>query len=73
MRTPAEYDASARAAIRSGKRFTYVDPDTGRPRVGYFAVMSSKFTALSAGEREILTHFVATRRYVRDLPSSTYQ
>ena len=58
MRSVADYDASARATIRVGKRFTYRDPDTGEPRVGYFAMGSGKLTILQQDEAVILSHFI---------------
>jgi hypothetical protein len=41
-----EYDASARATIRDGTRFTYNQPGSGQPRVGYFDSATGLFTAL---------------------------
>ena len=74
MRSVADYDASARATIRVGKRFTYRDPDTGEPRVGYCAMGSGKLTILQQDEAVILSHFIpgGGRQYVRSLPESTY-
>ena len=74
-RTVVEYDRSARRTIRLGKRFTYVDPDYGVQRVGYFTPSNGRFTALNSRETRILTHFVpdSAEQYVRDLPESTYQ
>jgi hypothetical protein len=72
----ARYDKSARTTIRLGNRFTYLDPDYGTPRVGYFTLGTGRFTALNASQTRILTHFAPKNgeRYVRDeLPQSTYK
>ena len=75
MRDVSQYDRSARTTIRLGKCFTYLDPDYGVPRVGYFTLGNGRFTALNASQTRILTHFIPKHgeRYVRDeLPQSTY-
>lgn len=71
----SNYDTSARATIRVGKRFTYLDPDWGQPRVGYYAVSSNKLTVLDDTESQIKSHFIPRRgeHYVRGLPQSSYQ
>ncbi len=71
----ASYDASARQTIRLGKRFTYVDPATGVPRVGYYDIGRGLFTGLTDDERYITTHFRPAdgESYLRALPSSTYR
>jgi hypothetical protein len=71
----SEYDASARATIRDGQRFTYTDPGRGRPHVGYYDSETGLFTALSGDGRLILTHFRPEdgEQYIRDLPHSTYR
>jgi pyocin large subunit-like protein len=73
-RTIQEYDASARATIRDGTRFTYEDPKTGRPRIGYYDPETGLLTALRGDGSEILTHFAPDdgEDYVRGLPHSTY-
>lgn len=68
----SEYDASARTTIRGGRRFTYEDPGSGEARVGCFDGRSGLFTALTADETVILTHFLADGDYVRNLTASTY-
>jgi hypothetical protein len=73
QRTEDEYEASARATIRVGQRFTYEDSGTGRPRVGYYHVRTERFTALNERETRLLTHFRCPERYVRLLPSSGYR
>lgn len=74
IHTVAEYDASARETIRLGISFTYTDLDSGRAKIGYYAVGTNRFTALNRSETRILTHFVPARgeSYVRGLPDSTY-
>ena len=74
VRTVVEYDQSARHTIRSGRYFTYRDPDSGNLRVGYFAPTTGRFTAMNPSQTKIITHFVPDRgeRYVLDLPESTY-
>lgn len=71
--TEDDYDASARATIRAGKRFTYTDSGTGKQRVGYYDLRSERFTALNEAETRILTHFRCPERYVRTLPESAYR
>jgi pyocin large subunit-like protein len=73
-RTVQEYDASARATIRDGTRFTYDDPKTSRLRIGYYDPETGLLTALLGDGSEILTHFAPDdgEDYVRDLPHSTY-
>jgi hypothetical protein len=36
VRRVEDYDRSARATIRVGRRFTYKDKTSGEPRIGYF-------------------------------------
>jgi hypothetical protein len=72
LRSESEYNASGLLTIRAGRRFTYADLGSGEPRVGYFDARSSLFTALTADEAIILTHFLTERDYVRSLPDSTY-
>ncbi len=70
--TVSAYDQSARATIQRGTRFTYTDVSAGTARVGYFEPGNGRFTALSADEAWILTHFRATEHYVRTRPDSDY-
>lgn len=70
--TPEEYDASARATIRTGTRVEYRERN-GVPRVGYYDRTRGLFTGLDRSERRITTHYVATERYVRGLRESTYR
>lgn len=71
--TETDYDASARGTIRAGRRFTYADPDTSKPRVGYYDLRTDRFTAMNATETRILSHFRISERYVRNLPGSDYR
>lgn len=66
----SEYDTSGRVTMRAGRRFTYEDPGSGEPRVGYFDRRSGLFTALTADETIILTHFLTDEAYVRNLAAS---
>ena len=77
VRSPAEYDDSARETIRDGICLIYtyvdpVDPALQEARVGYFDPATGRFTAMTEDERLILSHFAATESYVRNLPDSTY-
>jgi hypothetical protein len=69
-----DYEASSLATIETGSRFSFDDPSSGDARVGYYDRGSNRFTALTANERRIVTHFCPRRgeQYVRDLPNSTY-
>lgn len=71
--TVEEYDRSARATVRAGKRFTYRDTTTRERRVGYFDDRNDRLTALDEEETRILTHFRCPDRYVRELPASDYR
>ena len=57
VRTREDYDRSARATIRAGRRFTYTDRSSGETRVGYYDARTRRFTALSPDERRLITHF----------------
>ena len=73
VRRVDEYTRSARATISAGRSFTYTDPHSGEPRVGYYQTRPWRFTALTADHQLILTHFRPDRRdYPRTLPDSTY-
>ena len=69
-----EYDASARATIRDGIRFTYDDRASGRPRIGYFDPETELLTVLRGDGARILTHFGPEdgEDYVLGLPNSSY-
>ena len=69
-----DYEASALATVRYGRRFRYNDPESGDPCIGYYEVGSNRFTSVSDDERAIITHFPPRRgeQYCRDLPQSTY-
>jgi hypothetical protein len=69
----AEYDASARETIRTGRRFAYQDPASGQGRLGYFDRRSGLLTALTDDEAIIVTHFLTDEQYVRQLPGSTFR
>jgi len=71
--TEDDYDASARATIRVGQRFTYDDAGTGRRRVGYYHARTERFTVVNERETRLLTHYRCPERYVRMLPSSEYR
>jgi len=70
-----EYDASARATIRDGVRFTYDDRASGRPRIGYFDPETGLLTVLRGDGARILTHFGPENGedYVLSLPNSSYR
>jgi hypothetical protein len=72
VRTVDQYDQSAVETITAGRRFTYNDPSTGLPRVGYYDHPTRRFVGLSDDEVIIVTHFVTHEGYVRALPNSTY-
>ena len=67
------YDQSARATRRIGRRFTYTDPSTNEPRVGYYDPPTRRLTVLTDDELIIVTHFDCEESYVRRLPNSSYQ
>ena len=71
-RTIDEYDASAQETIILGTPFTYRDPVTREPRVGYFHRESSRFTATDV-DGYIRTHFQTDEAHVAGLPLSTYR
>jgi hypothetical protein len=71
--TVADYDRSARATIRAGRRFSFTDRDSGQLRVGYYEVRTRRFTALTADERRLRSHYrTDDASYPRRLPDSTY-
>jgi hypothetical protein len=72
VRSIAEYDASAQETIAVGTPFTYRDPVTKEPRIGYFHRATSRFVAtdLDGFSR---THFRTDEGHVANLPLSTYR
>jgi hypothetical protein len=72
--TIEDYEASALSTIRLGVQFTYEDPDTFLPRIGYYHQASNRLTVVTADGRYIVSHFRPSRgrRYCRELPASTY-
>lgn len=74
-RSVEEYDRGARETIRNGRPFTYRDPTTGEPRLGFYDPQTNRFTGLTRDGRRITTHFRPDRgeAYVRELPASTYR
>ena len=71
--TVEEYDRSARATIRAGKRFIYRDTTTSEQRVGYFDGRYERLTVVDDREATIVTHFHCPERYVRNLSTSDYR
>ena len=69
------YERSSFETMEVGRRFAYLDPSTGDPRVGYFDVVTGRLTTLSHSERTIRTRFAPIRgeHYIRGLPRSTYR
>ena len=69
-----DYEASALATVQAGQRFTYNDPKSGDPRVGYYVRLTNRFTSVSDDDRAIITHFPPRQgeQYCRGLPNSTY-
>jgi len=70
--TVEAYDASARATIRIGVRFTFRDRSTGIMHAGFYHRRTQRLTTLRVTEDEILTHFRCDETYVRGLPESDY-
>jgi hypothetical protein len=70
-RTMAEYDASAQSALNAGTYLTYLDSGTGLERVGCFDRASGRFVVLNEDD-EIVSHFLATVRYIRRWPYNNY-
>ncbi|WP_243855230.1 RHS repeat domain-containing protein [Pseudomonas putida] len=65
-----EYDFSARTTIQNGRKFTYRDRYTNKPRVGYHDPDTGLFTATSQTGKVpvILTHFPESWSNLRRLP-----
>jgi hypothetical protein len=73
--TQADYDASARETITTGKLFTYVDLTTHAERLGFYDAVGNRFTSVTLDGERINTHFRPDRgeAYVRALPRSNYR
>ena len=65
------YVQSARATVRVGTSFTF--RHGYNRRMGYFHPARKRLTVLTDDGSEIVNHFHATEKYVRDLPESTYR
>lgn len=52
----ADCDASARATIRLGKEFTYIDPTFDVPHFGYYVLGGNKLTAVNQSKTRIVSH-----------------
>ena len=65
-----EYDFSARTTIQDGRKFTYRDRYTNKPRVGYYDPNTGLFTATSQTGKTptILTHFPESWDNLRKSP-----
>jgi pyocin large subunit-like protein len=72
--TVQQYEASSIATIATGVRFTYADPSSGAPRIGFYDKARNHFTSVTANGRHITTHFRPRNgeQYVLILPNSTY-
>ena len=70
-----EYDISARLTIQNGRRFSYRDPTTNDPRIGYWNSATGLFTATSQTRRQpvILTHFPLSWQKIRKFPGFSVQ
>lgn len=75
MASTSDYDASARATIREGRAFTYVDRESRTQRLGFYDRGTNRFTSVTNDGRRITTHFRPDtgERYVRRLDRSSYQ
>jgi hypothetical protein len=58
--------------IELGVQFTYIDPGTKLPRIGYFHRDSSRMTATDL-DGFIVSHFLTDEYYVATLELSTYR
>lgn len=67
-----EYEAGSLTAISTGRRFTFRDPKSGRLRIGYYDPSNGHLTVVDRTHTEIITHYRASERYVRNLPASPY-
>jgi hypothetical protein len=72
VRSVAEYDASAQETLLLGTPFTYRDPVTGEPRIGYFHRATSRFVSTDL-DGYVRTHFQTDESHVAGLPLSTYR
>jgi hypothetical protein len=71
-RSVERYDASAQETIVLGVRFTYIDPITDEPHIGYFHRDTSRLTCTDL-DGFIVTHFLTAEDYVVGLERSTYR
>lgn len=68
-----EYEAGSLATIASGRRFTFREPKgRRRPRIGYYERDTGHLTIVDQTHTEIVSYFLTSERYVRDLPESIY-
>jgi hypothetical protein len=72
VRSIGEYDASAQETIVIGTPFTYRDPVTKEPRIGYFHRDTSRLVATDL-DGFIRTHFRTDEAHIAGLPLSTYR
>src|SRR4029079_11824115 len=56
-----DYEWSALDTMQVGRRFTYLDPRSSDPRVGYFAPPTGRFAALHPNEQVIYSHYIPDR------------
>lgn len=70
--TVVEYEASSKATVARGRRFTYRDHSSRQQRVGYFDATAGHLTVLANDDLAIINHFPARESYVRNLPESDY-
>jgi hypothetical protein len=70
-RSREEYDASAQRTLGVGRYFEFEDDDTGEARIGCYDAVRELLVILTTDD-EIVSHFSATVRYVRDRPYSNY-
>jgi hypothetical protein len=68
-----EYDLSARTTIDVGRFFNYRDRSTGEWRLGYYDLLSQRFTAVNEDGDTIVTHFRCDERYIKGLPENDYE
>ncbi|MFN8523256.1 MAG: hypothetical protein U0821_09155 [Chloroflexota bacterium] len=73
--TVAAYDDAARATIRAGTHFTYVDRESDATRHGFYDRANNRFVGMTENGSRITTSFRPDRgeQYVRNLERSTYR